>query len=478
MALPISSFYRAETLVITVTRIQRCSLASCKLDIFCIQRITFHRGKLFPVKTLANLSHWKSRITHEAIVMNSAGLRHRSSKKDTELIPPDHSLIPPRYTIDLSLPPAERYNHIARGFVNEVHSLPILFDQIILQTGAGQKILKWVKRMARLGLRGLYSRMETEELRGISRATGIEMYLLVAFNVLLDLFMGCTSGGVRVRDSERGVNSSRMLHFRALDWGMPELRRVVVILDFVRATDGPVIATSITYFGYVGALTGVRQGLSISLNFRPLHDATTWWKGFRFTFHQILVLLGWRQSISSLLRAVLLPEDERTEDIRTLVGQLKKKKSTAAYLILCTGQETYSLEKDYQEAVVQSSKDFIVTMNHDVANEQRSKISSEVSTEDAALIGTGMLPIVSYSVQRKKCAEKLWHIGKRPNSQGESYITMTEMMKWLQDEEINNTQTHYICLMDPTIGKVLWIERHIEAVTPFDQIMATIRKGR
>ena len=410
--------------------------------------------------------------------MNSAGLRHRSSKETSGLIPPDDSLIPPRYTVNLSLPLEERYNHIARDFIEQVHSLPILFDQIILQTGAQQNTLKWVKRLARLGLRRLYSNEETGEIRGISRATGVEMYLLVAFNVLLDLFMGCTSGGVRVRDSERATDGDRMLHLRALDWGMPELRHVVVVLDFVRATDGPVMATSITYVGYVGTLTGVRRGLSISLNFRPLHDTSTWWKGFRFTCHQMLVLLGWRRSISSLLRSVLLSGKEAVEDVQTLIEQVKRQKSTAAYLILCTGQETFSLEKDYQTAVIQSSKEFIVTMNHDVANEHKSKVSGNVSTDDAALVATGMLPIVSYSVQRKKCAMKLWHDGKRRKPHGASYITMTEMMKWLRDEEMNNTQTHYMCLMDPTVGKVLWIERHIEAVTPFDQMLANARRNR
>jgi len=34
-----------------------------------------------------------------------------------------------------------------------------------------------------------------------------------------------------------------------------------------------VIASTIGYVGFVGALTGVRKGLSVSLNFRPYHNA-------------------------------------------------------------------------------------------------------------------------------------------------------------------------------------------------------------
>ena len=305
------------------------------------------------------------------------------------------------------------------------------------------------------------------------------MYLLVAFNVLLDLFMGCTSGGVRVCDSGGRKDDGRMLHFRALDWGMPELRRVVVMLDFVRERGGPVVATSVTYFGYVGALTGVRKGLSVSLNFRPLHDMSTWWKGFRFTVHQLLVLFGWRRSISSLLRECLIPKGQNLESVKEMSERVRQEKSTAAYLIFCTGQETISLEKDYDDAEMQSDGDFIVTMNHDVANEKSpQEEQDEAIAGNDTLMATGMLPIATYSVQRKKCAEKLWSVAKRRRSKGMAYITMPDMMKWLKDEEINNTQTHYMCLMDPTVGEVLWIERHLETVSPFDQIMATLRKGR
>ena len=54
------------------------------------------------------------------------------------------------------------------------------------------------------------------------------MYLLVCLNVLLDLFMGCSSGGAAVRDES---GRSKMVHFRTLDWGMPTLRRVLIQLD-------------------------------------------------------------------------------------------------------------------------------------------------------------------------------------------------------------------------------------------------------
>lgn len=178
--------------------------------------------------------------------MESAGLRRRSellpnpktaSFEDLSSDASEEGDQPPRYTIDLSLPPRKRYQHIIADFKPQIATLPILFDEVVkdLQANVSVERVRW---LARLLLRRVYNKEENEELRGIQEATGIEMYLLVAFNVLLDLFMGCTSGAVKVKDNEK---NTRMLHFRTLDWGMDALRKVVVHLDFVERPGGKVI---------------------------------------------------------------------------------------------------------------------------------------------------------------------------------------------------------------------------------------------
>ena len=145
----------------------------------------------------------------------------------------------PRYTIDLSLPPRKRYQHIAGDLKTQLAALPVLFDEVV-EDLRGNMSVERVRWLARLLLRRVYNKEESEELRGIQEATGIEMYLLVAFNVLLDLFMGCTSGAVRVRD---GDEKTKMLHFRSLDWGMDVLRKVIVHLEFVEKPDGEVVVS-------------------------------------------------------------------------------------------------------------------------------------------------------------------------------------------------------------------------------------------
>jgi hypothetical protein len=202
-------------------------------------------------EVLPLLDGWKDNNTAGAQMdptTASTTRRRRAARKNA-----DGSDIPPTYTIDLSLPPGQRYVAMAKDFQAQIQDLTPLFDEVVESFGINVSV-ETVKRIARLFLRRVHDSEQTAELRGIAKATGVEMYLLVSFNVLLDLFMGCTSGGVRVFDQ----GNTKMLHFRTLDWSMEVLRRVVVQLEFVDEPGGEVIARSVTYVGFVGILTGVR----------------------------------------------------------------------------------------------------------------------------------------------------------------------------------------------------------------------------
>jgi hypothetical protein len=186
---------------------------------------------------------------------------------------PDLGSIPeaiPTYRIDLSLPPSERYVQVAKDFAPRMRSITPLFDKVLATVISWPWLCRFIQTLAVIFLRRVYSDEETEELRGISRASGVDMHFLVALNVLLDGLLGCTSGGAMVRSAKRRVKNSsegkqeesRMMHFRTLDWGMDELRSVLVVLEFVRSKSNDpekIIARSISYAGFVGVLTGVRQ---------------------------------------------------------------------------------------------------------------------------------------------------------------------------------------------------------------------------
>ncbi|KAK2777786.1 hypothetical protein FQN52_000987 [Onygenales sp. PD_12] len=340
--------------------------------------------------------------------------------------PEKHGDTPPIYRIDLSLPPAQRYVELATIYRDQMRALTVLFDELVESTGLNISA-KWVRRLAWLFLRGVYSREETEELRGMSRTTGIDLYLLVSLNVVLDLLMGCTSGGARCRTTNPndGGEGSKMLHFRTLDWGMDGLRELIVQLEFVRSPKTEdVLATSITYVGYVGVLTGVRKNLSVSLNFRPNHNGSGLFSHLRFYGSHLLVLLGLRRSISSLLRQCILPPRapsrswlyawlwplhrahiHHTLDLSLLATMLPNTPTTSAYLTLSDGNTTTILEKDHRTAITHSSRSFIVATNHDTAADSAPPHSPSGFLRP---VTAGLSDLLQDSRERRACMQAFW----------------------------------------------------------------------
>lgn len=425
----------------------------------------------------------------------------------------------PVFRINLSLPPIERYVALATLYRDRMRALRGMFDELI--KSFNPKIpVQLIHKLAWLCLRRLHTGDETEELRGISRATDIDMYLLICLNTVLDLLMGCTSGGVRVRSPASGM---RMLHFRTLDWGMDPLRDLIVQLEFVRDADPEkVIATSITYVGFVGVLTGVRQDLSVSLNFRPVHDTT---RNYAFYANHLFVLLGLRQSISSLLRqCILLPTSEAHNKkplfstLADIVANVPGIPTTAAYLIFSDGSSTVAMEKDHRTAVVRSSSSFIVATNHDqeedstppetVADAKRknhvglSLVSDEmqvmaVLVEDSNVRRDCMQSKWDHEVRKRKAVadqlpSKRSRILGEPSGPRSSLrlrklredeqieveaeqkriaalnmddgsdiaIKGSQVVDWLTSYPVLNESTHYATIMDPSKGNVAWARRY------------------
>lgn len=173
----------------------------------------------------------------------------------------------PIYRIDLSLPPEQRYIQVATELGPKMREITPLFDEVLSSFIPWSQLRHWVEWLASIFLWRVYSSEETKELRGIAKASGVALYIIITLNVLLDSLLGCTSGGVMTaldkkgRRRAPGLEEERMLHFRTLDWGMDPLRTVVVQLEFVRSkSEEPeqVVARTVTYAGFVGVLTGVR----------------------------------------------------------------------------------------------------------------------------------------------------------------------------------------------------------------------------
>ena len=153
--------------------------------------------------------------------MSSRRLRNRQLKSED---------LPPLYVIDLSLPPHRRYVRLCSDYKAKLVGLSALYDETVEFLGVSwvaRILLTWGKKLL---LRRMYSKEETEEIRAIARDVGIDVYLAVAYNTLLDLFSGCMSAGVMLRSS--GGEEEKMVHLRGLE--------LIVRVEYVR--DGTVIA--------------------------------------------------------------------------------------------------------------------------------------------------------------------------------------------------------------------------------------------
>ncbi|KPI41870.1 uncharacterized protein AB675_5408 [Cyphellophora attinorum] len=284
----------------------------------------------------------------------------------------------PVHRIDLSLPPHERYKALALKYKKQVATITPLFNELLADLGIPDAKHETINTLARWSLRRVRSREETEELRGISEVTGVEMYLLVALNVVLDLLMGCTSS----------------------------------VLDYIRSNEDPdrVLASSITYVGFVGVLTGVRPHLMPSL--------------------------------------------------ASLEHDLPSRRTTAAYLTFSDGVHALVLEKDYNTAIARHDVDgFVVATNHDFASPAFDK---EPIPGAASAVGPSRTcaldDFMDDSEERAACVGDKW---RRHRTAGENGITRRLAAAWTSDWPTANETTHYACVLDPDEGQVEWARVYV-----------------
>ncbi|KAI8166435.1 Acid ceramidase [Colletotrichum sp. SAR 10_70] len=385
----------------------------------------------------------------------------------------------PIYRIDLALPPEQRYVQIAKDFAEQLRAIAPLYDLVLAQILVYPPIIRLAKFLVRLCLRRVYNDDENREIRSIAETAGVDLHLVIALNTFLDCLLGCTSGAVPVCDDDAPEDApSRLMHFRTLDWGMPELADVLVQLDFVDSNSQQpdrVLARSIT------PLMNTRTKSSI--------------------FHQILVLLGRRPSISSMLRQVLLPpkladvksaKDADTSSLVAFANDFVKNPSPSCYLIFSTPQEAVVIQKDYIGGNIKHTYDFIAQANHDTnhtlccgASEFHHKA---LELEDSSSIPEDSLWL-SGSAERQNFVHDNWKahskrlgatasavIGDtaegqsgngscialakslRPNPRTRG-VTKSVLKRWMMSEPVFNDFTHFATAMDPLSGNVVFLKK-------------------
>ncbi|KAK6505641.1 hypothetical protein TWF481_007532 [Arthrobotrys musiformis] len=379
------------------------------------------------------------------------------------------SLCPPVYIVNLDLPPRQRYTQIGKDFKSQFLHLTPLFDSILSELPCNNLI----SFIARIILRRVHNPEEQDEIKGLVDATGVPLFLMIAFNTFLDTFMGCTSGAVRLFDDPHSTKASnedrdKMVHFRTLDWGMDGLRDLIIQIDYQKK--GKTIAHAITYAGFVGVLTGVRKDLSISLNFRPSADENT--SRAKVAYHKLLVLLGLRPSVSSQLRGFLLPRGKQSPPtFEKILKTFAKTPCTPAYVTLCDGSKAVFIEKDIRRAKMNLSEDFVSGTNHDVHTEAWKPEDYKNFALRGDSLGMAM-ELLEDSQHRKTCVGRLYQNASTPSSSRASRrsrrgrsrtgIGLQNVVSWCETWPITNECTHFSCVMDPKEGEISWVKYHLE----------------
>jgi N-acylethanolamine-hydrolysing acid amidase beta subunit-like protein len=117
----------------------------------------------------------------------------------------------PTYRIDIALPPEQRYVEVARDFAPRMRDVTNVFDELLLSIFRYPLLCRAARFCAKALFRRLYDDEQNREVRSISKIAAVDLYLVIALNILLDALMSCTAGCILTepRRSADGVKGSR-----------------------------------------------------------------------------------------------------------------------------------------------------------------------------------------------------------------------------------------------------------------------------
>ena len=244
-----------------------------------------------------------------------------------------------------------------------------------------------------------------------------------------------------------------------------------------------------TPFGQQQLISISRENLSISLNYRPIHLC----QNSALKKHQILVVLGFRPSISSIIRSVVFDPQKWTNsssdgiDGKTTIvshaEMLSVVPSSPCYLTLCDGNQAVVLEKDLAHGRIKTSNHFLVQTNHD--SDHSSCCGGDGKGEDRPLVPHNDLWLQD-STDRMDVIQRKWIDHSTANAkQDQEYLNQASkngscissqlpksaeeidlegiseqtLRDWMKDDQISNNYTHFACIMEPATGKIRWLQR-------------------
>ncbi|XP_052276842.1 acid ceramidase-like isoform X2 [Dreissena polymorpha] len=188
--------------------------------------------------------------------------------------PPAESLKVPEYVINLDLPARDRWTQLATEKRQEIRNILKGFKSFVDQFGGFAEEIVYFIDLFGPAIVDFLPQPFQDEIRGISKATGLEIGEVTLYNIFYEIFTVCTS--IIAEDANGTVYHARNLDFglfmgwdaKNRTWQMTEiLKPAIVNLDFQK--NGKTVFKSVNYAGYVGILTGIVPGkFSLTINER------------------------------------------------------------------------------------------------------------------------------------------------------------------------------------------------------------------
>ncbi|XP_013419592.1 N-acylethanolamine-hydrolyzing acid amidase [Lingula anatina] len=183
----------------------------------------------------------------------------------TVLVSSDVPTKPKVYTLNLDLPPEERWMHIVKDFPQLAEIADTITRRVI-----PEDVYPLVDQLAQ-ELDKYLPEPFAQEIRGIAKASGADVGGIVMANLFYEATAFCTS---IVAQDTNGL----IWHARNLDYGgkygfTEMLKNITAIVHFQKG--GKTVYSAVTYVGFAGIVTGQRPyGFTISIDER---DQGAWW---------------------------------------------------------------------------------------------------------------------------------------------------------------------------------------------------------
>ncbi len=311
---------------------------------------------------------------------------------------------PKHYIIALETPPSERWQPI---ILDHQEQIQCVYDKLNANmTGLLASLISGV-----INLSGHFGYIKhVDELRSISHLTNISLGKLVGLQIMYELSAMCTSVILK--------NNDQYLHYRTMDWDLPELKSLTITVDFTR--QGQVVYRSLTWAGYIGCFTALKPDCcSVSLNFRQSQGTLS---------------DNIRRLVQSYYPAGYLIRDLMESDLncQQIIDQLSTIQLVApCYFIVCgrTQDECVDIVRERD-----SYQQFMMTDNY--------LIQTNVDPDSVQNQNRNIL----WSYERRDLCQQLL---SKANHQ---LTSVSDILTLFNQPPIINLETIYVCLMNPQEG--------------------------